>query len=102
MRRDETPDRSLSSGPIDQRCRARQLNALVWLAGTPRLHEVNLFSAGFVLGMVGMYISAWVIAGSPDRVSNRSAVGRSVGSYWSTRNGAVASAVLVHRGSCPL
>jgi hypothetical protein len=36
------------------------LNAIVWRAGTPRLHEVNVFSAGFILGMLGMYISAWV------------------------------------------
>lgn len=30
--------------PVDHPCRARQLNAIVWLAGTPRLHEVNVFS----------------------------------------------------------
>jgi hypothetical protein len=36
------------------------LNAIVWRAGTPRLHELNVFSAGFILGMLGMYISAWV------------------------------------------
>jgi hypothetical protein len=34
--------------------------AIVWRAGTPRLHELNVFSAGFILGMLGMYISAWV------------------------------------------
>ena len=36
------------------------LNAIIWLAGAPQLHEVNVFSAGFILGMLGMYISAWV------------------------------------------
>jgi hypothetical protein len=34
------------------------LNAIVWRAGTPQLHELNVFSAGFILGMVGMYIAA--------------------------------------------
>ena len=36
------------------------LNGIAWLVGAPRLHSINVFSAGFVLGMVGMYISAWV------------------------------------------
>jgi len=36
------------------------LNAIAWRAGTPRLHDVNVFSAGFVLGMLGMYLSAWL------------------------------------------
>jgi hypothetical protein len=36
------------------------LNGLVWRAGNPRLHDVNVFSAGFVLGVLGTYISAWV------------------------------------------
>jgi hypothetical protein len=36
------------------------LNVIVWRAGTPRLHEVNVFSAGFILGALGMYIAAWV------------------------------------------
>ena len=36
------------------------LNGIAWLAGSPRLHDVNVFSAGFVLGMLGMYISAWL------------------------------------------
>ena len=36
------------------------LNAIVWLVGAPRLHSINVFSAGFVLGMVGMYIAAWL------------------------------------------
>jgi hypothetical protein len=36
------------------------LNGIFWLVGNPRLHELNVFSAGFVLGMLGMYISAWL------------------------------------------
>jgi len=35
------------------------LNGLVWLAGTPKLHNINVFSAGFVLGVFGTYIAAW-------------------------------------------
>jgi hypothetical protein len=40
------------------------LNGAVWLlAGNPpRLHGLNVFSAGFVLGMLGMYIAAWLYA----------------------------------------
>ena len=34
------------------------LNGVAWFAGTPRLHGLNIFSAGFVLGALGMYISA--------------------------------------------
>jgi hypothetical protein len=36
------------------------LNGIAWLVETPRLHSLNVFSAGFVLGMLGMYISAWL------------------------------------------
>ena len=36
------------------------LNGLVWLAGTPKLHNINVFSAGFVLSVFGTYIAAWV------------------------------------------
>jgi hypothetical protein len=36
------------------------LNGIFWLVGNPRLHELNVFSAGFVLGMLGMYIAAWL------------------------------------------
>jgi hypothetical protein len=36
------------------------LNGLFWLAGNSRLHELNVFSAGFVLGMLGMYTAAWL------------------------------------------
>jgi len=36
------------------------LNGIFWLIGNPQLHDVNVFSAGFVLGMPGMYIAAWL------------------------------------------
>ncbi len=36
------------------------LNGTAWQAGTPRLHNFNVFSAGFVLGMLGTYIAAWL------------------------------------------
>ena len=36
------------------------LNSMVWLAGNPQLHNITVFSAGFVLGMLGMYIAAWL------------------------------------------
>ncbi|HEY3779426.1 MAG TPA: hypothetical protein VGL35_15345 [Rhizomicrobium sp.] len=36
------------------------LNGIAWLVGTPRLHGLNVFSAGFALGMLGMYLSAWL------------------------------------------
>jgi hypothetical protein len=36
------------------------LNGVAWRAGTPPLHELSVFSAGFVLGMLGMYIAAWL------------------------------------------
>ena len=34
------------------------LNGLGWMSGTPRLHDLNVFSAGFTLGMLGMYLAA--------------------------------------------
>jgi hypothetical protein len=34
------------------------LNGIVWLMRSPRLHDLNVFSTGFVLGMIGMYIAA--------------------------------------------
>lgn len=34
------------------------LNGMAWLLGTARLHNLNIFSAGFVLGMLGMYLAA--------------------------------------------
>ena len=36
------------------------LNGMAWQAGNPRLHEINVFSAGFVLGVLGTYIAAWL------------------------------------------
>ena len=36
------------------------LNGAAWQAGNPRLHEINVFSAGFVLGVLGTYIAAWL------------------------------------------
>jgi hypothetical protein len=36
------------------------LNGIAWQAGTPRLHSLNIFSAGFVLGVLGTCISAFV------------------------------------------
>jgi hypothetical protein len=36
------------------------LNGIAWRAGMLRLHELNVFSAGFVLGVLGMYIAAWL------------------------------------------
>jgi uncharacterized RDD family membrane protein YckC len=36
------------------------LNGIFWLIHNPRLHDLNVFSAGFVLGMLGMYIAAWL------------------------------------------
>jgi hypothetical protein len=36
------------------------LNGIFWLVSKPQLHALNIFSAGFVLGMLGMYIAAWL------------------------------------------
>jgi hypothetical protein len=36
------------------------LNGLGWILGAPRLHAFNVFSAGFVLGALGMYLSAYL------------------------------------------
>jgi hypothetical protein len=36
------------------------LNGIAWLEHSPELHNLNLFSAGFILGMLGMYASAWL------------------------------------------
>jgi hypothetical protein len=36
------------------------LNGLTWLAGNPRLHSLNLFSAGFILGVLGTCLSAGI------------------------------------------
>jgi hypothetical protein len=35
------------------------LNGVAWLTGyPPQLRSLNVFSAGFILGMIGMYIAA--------------------------------------------
>ena len=36
------------------------LKGIFWLIGNPQLHDVNMFSVGFVLGMLGMYLAAWL------------------------------------------
>jgi hypothetical protein len=36
------------------------LNAIAWRAGMPRLHSLNVFSAGFVLGVLGTLIAAFL------------------------------------------
>jgi hypothetical protein len=36
------------------------LNGVAWKVGTPRLHDLNVFSAGFALGVLDTYISAWL------------------------------------------
>jgi len=36
------------------------LNGIFWWVGSRHLHELNVFSAGFVLGMFGMYLAAWL------------------------------------------
>ena len=36
------------------------LNGIAWQAGMARLHSLNVFSAGFVLGVVGTAIAAFV------------------------------------------
>jgi hypothetical protein len=36
------------------------LNSYFWLVGSPGLYSINMFSAGFVLGVLGMYLEAWL------------------------------------------
>ena len=36
------------------------LNGSFWLMGKPQLRDLTIFSAGFVLGMFGMYVAAWL------------------------------------------
>ena len=57
--------RTLTSYGISVVIVLAMLNAIVWGSGTPvrlheRLHSLNVFSAGFILGMLGMYIAAWL------------------------------------------
>jgi hypothetical protein len=36
------------------------LNGVAWLVRSPRLHEINVFSAGFILGMLGTCLAAYL------------------------------------------
>jgi len=36
------------------------LNGYAWRAGAPHLHSLNVFSAGFILGMLGTCIAAYL------------------------------------------
>ena len=36
------------------------LNGVAWQAGLPRLHSLDVFSAGFVLGALGTSLAAWL------------------------------------------
>jgi hypothetical protein len=36
------------------------LNGIAWLLGSPLLHGLNVFSAGFVLGMLGTSIAVYL------------------------------------------
>ena len=36
------------------------LNGVMWYAQSPKQHDLGVFSAGFVLGALGMYIAAWI------------------------------------------
>lgn len=36
------------------------LNGMAWQVGMPRLHSLNVFSAGFVLGMLGTSLAAYL------------------------------------------
>jgi hypothetical protein len=36
------------------------LNGIAWQVGKPPLHDLNVFSAGFVLGVLGTYIAAFL------------------------------------------
>jgi hypothetical protein len=36
------------------------LNGVAWLAGMPELHSLNVFSAGFVFGVLGTSIAAYL------------------------------------------
>jgi hypothetical protein len=44
------------------------LNGIMWQSGIARLPNVNVFSAGFILGVLGTYIAAWLYGsvGLPD------------------------------------
>jgi hypothetical protein len=34
------------------------LNLIVWQTATPKLHDINVFSCGFMLGVIGTCIAA--------------------------------------------
>ena len=36
------------------------LNGIFWFIGKSQLHDLNVLSAGFVLGVLGMYIAIWL------------------------------------------
>jgi hypothetical protein len=36
------------------------LNVIAWLVGAPRRYALGVFSAGFLLGALGMYIAAYL------------------------------------------
>ena len=36
------------------------LNGVAWQSGMARLHGMNVFSAGFALGVLGTCIAAWL------------------------------------------
>jgi hypothetical protein len=36
------------------------LNGIAWKVGMPRLHSLNVFSAGFAFGVLGTSIAAWL------------------------------------------
>ena len=36
------------------------LNGIAWRAGMPRLHGLNVFSAGFLIGMLGTSLAAFL------------------------------------------
>jgi hypothetical protein len=36
------------------------LNAIAWQTGAPKLHSINVFSTGFVLGMLGTCLAAFL------------------------------------------
>lgn len=36
------------------------INFVAWETGSLRRHDLNVFSAGFILGALGMYIAAWL------------------------------------------
>ena len=36
------------------------LNGVMWQVQSPKLHDVNVFSAGFTLGVFGACLAAWL------------------------------------------